>query len=91
MSYADASWHLGDAASKATHFISLSDALILGSHGPFPTCLADGDRVEYPPVVVGADIEIFAVSPNMPVADSRLIIGTDYNGALVAEFDFKDR
>ena len=91
LTYADSSWHLGDAASKVSHFASVSDVLVLGSHGPFPIVTGDTDTVEYPSAVLGANVAIFAASPDMPVEDSKLIVGVERYGALVAEFDFKDR
>lgn len=91
LTYADASWHLGEISSEVASFVACSDALILGSHGPFPPNVVNTDGVEYPQLVVGANIGIFAASPNMPTAESKLMLGSDCDGALVAKFSFEDR
>ena len=91
LTYADASWHLGEISSEVASFVACSDALILGSHGPFPPDVVNAYGVEYPQLVVGANIGIFAASPNMPAAESKLMLGSDCDGALVAKFSFEDR
>ena len=88
LTYADASWHLGDKASSVAHFASLSNALILGSHGPFPHIISDNAKIEYPPLVISAKIDILAASPHMPTTSSELVVATEHDYALAAEFKF---
>ena len=88
ISYADRSWHQADNAGSIAHFVSSSDAAVLGLHGPAPSEEGGLPEADYPLVVVGADASAFVSAPALSTAKSKLLIAKETAGARICEFEF---
>ena len=88
LTYADGSWHNADTRDAAAHFISSSDALVLGAHGPEGKIDASFDKVMYPPLTVGANIDVLARAPHLSESTSKLLIAAGEDKMKICEFKF---
>lgn len=88
LTYADSSWHNADTKEDITHFVSSSDALVLGAHGPEGIIEGDLSSVKYPPVVVGANIDVLARAPLLVKSESSLLIVKGKDDIRICEFKF---
>ena len=86
--YADRSWHQADTNTGIAHFISSSEAVVLGCHGPIATEYRAPGNTGSPSVIVGADKDIFAHTPDISDDSSVILVGRECDGVRICEFDF---
>ncbi len=87
LTYADRSWHEADTNRGIAHFVSCSDALVLGLHGPIATEYR-APEVSAPSVIVGADADVFAHTPKPSGKEPHIFVAKDNEGVRICEFRF---
>ena len=85
VTYADLSWQEASTSVEAAAFISASDALVLGKHGPLPSKLA-GERSDAPPLIAGTDTAILSGVPMLETDKTDILVAKQKGNAKICEF-----
>ena len=89
LTYADLSWHEANTSPQTVAFISASDALVLGKHGPLPKKLTC-DSVSAPPLIAGTDTAILSGFPMLEGEKTAILVAKKKGNAKICEFKLFD-